>query len=324
MSFPIIDISQIDQPESQLKIAQAITTACEQWGFLLIKGHPIPANDIKEMFRISKDFFHLPEDQKEAWSINKSYIGYNGSLKDRAKDDKMSMWLSGLPGALRDNISSLPPYWHRHIDAIENFKHKCHGLVIKLLVCFAMAMNLPDKDYFASAHREDVGNGNGFRMIMYPARDASPGGVTRMSPHTDSGSVTLLFQDCAGLEVEAPTGQWVRAPCLDDHILINLGDALAFWSGGHLKATRHRVTFDGVPFDKARQTMAYFGSANPETVLEPLAGGSQERLKGYNANGIVINPGITVGEYQRKIMEKIYGNGAAQEQSGARIAVSAA
>lgn len=313
MAFPIINISKIDEPASQLSIAKEITSACKKWGFLLIKGHEIPTEDIADMFRQSKTFFDLPEEQKEPWPINAKYIGYNGSLKDRARDDKMSMWLSGVPGALAANSNALPPFWRQHTDKIEAFKHKCHGLVLKLLVCFALAMGLPDRNFFADAHGEAAGNGNGFRMIEYPARAASPGDVTRMSAHSDSGSVTLLFQDCAGLDVESPSGEWVKAPCLESHILINLGDALAFWSGAQLKATMHRVTFDGVPFDRARQTMAYFGSADPATVLRPLVNdGSAETLKGYNANGIEVSPGITVGEYQKKIMEKIYGAGIKQ------------
>lgn len=70
-------------------------------------------------------------------------------------------------------------------------------------------------------------------------------------PHSDAGSGTLL-QDSAGLEVEDPTGEWVKAPCLEDHILVKLGDALAFWSRGMLKATLDRVTYEGVPFNKER------------------------------------------------------------------------
>lgn len=307
MSFPIIDISKIDEPDSQLAIAKEITEASKQWGFLLIKGHQIPSSEVGDMFQLSKEFFHLPEEQKAPWPVNDKYLGYNASLSDRMQDDKMSMWLSGVPGALKENQSALPPFWHDHVEKLEKFKHECHGVIMKMLVCFALAMGLPDKNYFADAHKEDAGNGNGFRLIRYPARQESPGAVhTRMSAHADSGSVTLLFQDCAGLEVESPTGEWVKAPCLKDHILVNLGDALSFWSGNQLKATMHRVTFDGVPFDQERLTMAYFGSAAPETVLEPLSGGG-EKMGAYSTNGITVYPGITVGEYGKQIMEKIYG-----------------
>lgn len=221
------------------------------------------------------------------------------------------MWLSGKPGFLAgEGHKALPPYWHDKIATIEEFKHTCYGLVSKLLVCFALAMNLGDRNYFAKAHAEGAGNGNQFRMLCYPSRGNEPLQTsTRMSPHSDSGSVTLLFQNCAGLDVESPSGEWVQAPHIENHILVNLGDALAFWSGRQLKATKHRVTFNSVPHDVERMSMAYFGAASPDTVLEPLKVDGAEAFEKYEANGLTIPPGITVGEYSKMIMASIYGAG---------------
>jgi len=258
------------------------------------------------MFTLGKDFFSLLEDDKAPWPINKNQIGYKGSFRDRNKDDKMSMWFGGLPGSLERDPSAFPPFWLTKIQKIEAFKHECHALVLKLLVCFAIAMDLPDSEFFAKAHGEYTGKGNSFRMLMYPARGEMPERVgSRMQQHTDSGSVTLLFQQAAGLEVMAPSGEWVKAPCEKDCILINLGDALSFWSGNQLKATLHRVTFDGLPYDEERQSMAYFGAANQETVLQPLLSGVT--MGEYHSNGLVVEPGITVGELNRQIMTSIYG-----------------
>ncbi|KAL9114997.1 MAG: hypothetical protein Q9227_001241 [Pyrenula ochraceoflavens] len=302
--FPIIDISRISDPAQQISIAKAITSASAQWGFLLLKGHPIPAKDINEVMLMGTEFFALTEDQKAPWPVNGKYIGYSAALSDRHKDDKMSMWFGGVPGDLKQDSEALPPYWRERAAKVEKFKHTCYELVIQLLQCFAIALDLSDRNFFAKAHPENAGNGNSLRMLMYPAR-TEPSKGTRMSPHTDSDSVTLLFQDSAGLEVESPTGEWVKAPCIDSHILVNLGDSLCFWSGGQLKATKHRVTFEGVPHDRARQTMAYFGRAAPDTVLEPI--GDRANIGRYNTNGIDVYPGITVGEYGRLIMEQIYG-----------------
>jgi len=310
MAFPIIDISGIDRPECQHRIAQEVTEACKQWGFLLIKGHPIPPRDIEEMFSLGKEFFSLPDDQKDPYPITSKSIGYVGSFKDRGKDDKMSMWFGGVPGALDENKAALHPFWHTRTEKVEAFKHKCHQLVIQLLECFAIAMGLSDRHYFAAAHQEDAGNGNSLRMLMYPARTEKPPAAevgTRMATHTDSGSVTLLFQQAAGLEVLSPGGgeEWVKAPCIKDCILVNLGDALSFWSGTQLKATLHRVTFDGLPYDQERQSMAYFGAANPDTVLQPILPG--RTMAKYYSNGLELEPGITVGELNRMIMRNIYG-----------------
>ena len=312
MDFPIIDISGIDHEDTQLAIAEQITEASRTWGFFLLKNPAIPTQDNDNMFRRAQEFFiDVPESEKHPWPINNSYVGYNHPLSDAKKDDKASMWLSGRPGFLAANTGALPPFWRQHIDEIEAFKHSCHGLVVKLLVCFALAMNLPDRNFFAKAHHEDAGNGNQFRLLCYPSRNNEPSkSTTRMSAHSDSGSVTLLFQTCAGLEVESPSGKWVPAPYIPRHILVNIGDALAFWSGGRLKATKHRVTFDGVPHNVERLSMAYFGAASPDTVLEPIKNGdAKSEMEHYEANGVTIQPGITVGEYGRMIMENIYGSG---------------
>lgn len=327
--FPIIDISDIDDPDHQASIANSVTEACQKWGFLLLKGHPVPTADIDEMFDLGKSFFGLDESEKDPYPITAQSIGYVGSFKDRGKDDKMSMWFGGVVlGGLDANRSSLPPFWHAHTAMVEAFKHRCHVLVVKLLECFALALGLEDREVFVRAHNEDGGDGNALRMLMYPRRRRSvaeteegtgemetkkdgtgAGRVgSRMAEHTDSGSVTLLFQRAAGLEVMSPAGEWVRAPHVQDCILVNIGDALSFWSGGRLKATLHRVTFDGVPFDRERQSMAYFGKASPDTVLQPIVGvGGGGTLEKYVSNGLVLEPGVTVGELSKMIMRDIYG-----------------
>ena len=304
MPFPIVDVSKIESPESQLAIAKEVTEACKQWGFLLIKGHGIPSKEIEEMFSLSKEFFSMPEEKKAPFPLKESEVGYMGSFQDSGKDDKMSMWFGGLPGTIKNN-SGLPPFWYEHAEKVEAFKHMCHSLVVKLLVCFAVGMGLPDRNFFADAHLENAGKGNSLRMLMYPARGERPQiEGSRMRQHTDSGSVTLLFQEKAGLELLSPTGDWVQAPCIKDCILINLGDTLSLWSGNYLKATLHRVTFDGLPYDQERQSMAYFGAAHPDTVLKPIMTG--QKISKYLSNGIEVEPGMTAGQLNELIMNNIY------------------
>lgn len=306
-SFPIINISQISDEDHQESIAQHITNACKEWGFLLLQGHQIPEADIEELFSLSKTFFSFPEHEKRKWQINDRYIGYTGPLEDGGNADNESVWFGGIPGALEDDRTSLPPFWQGGCaEKIEALKHKCHQIVIQILQCFAIALRLEDRNYFANSHAADSGNGNALRTIWYPAREKPLAEAdSRLVPHTDSGSVTLLFQNVAGLEVESPDGTWVRAPCERNHVLLNLGDSLSLWSGGVLKATRHRITFDSLPHDQTRQSMAYFARAAPETKLDPIRG--PQRTENYNLNTIDVYPGITAGEYTKLTMEMLYG-----------------
>lgn len=95
MEFPIIDIAAIDEPNSQLKIAQQITKASQTWGFVLLKNHSIPTEDIDRMFAVCREFFvDVPEEMKEPWPVNNKYVGYNRALTDRLANDKSSMYES--------------------------------------------------------------------------------------------------------------------------------------------------------------------------------------------------------------------------------------
>ena len=59
-------------------------------------------------------------------------------------------------------------------------------------------------------------------------------GTSRIWAHTDSGSVTLLWQDSVGgLEIEDPvSGQFIEVTNPQPAVLVNLGDAVERFEGG--------------------------------------------------------------------------------------------
>lgn len=62
-------------------------------------------------------------------------------------------------------------------------------------------------------------------------------------------------------------------------ILVNIGDALAFWTKGMLKSTVHRVTFGG---GAERYSIAYFCHPLDEVRLEPV---QSEVIEQYGDQG---------------------------------------
>jgi isopenicillin N synthase-like dioxygenase len=255
------------------------------------------------MFDLSKAFFSLPETEKDPYLIDKTRTGYVGSFKDKNKDDKESMYFGGVRHGFDSSTPSIPPFWYQHLDTIEKFRATCHELTLKLLRCFAISFGL-HPEYFAKGHQATEPPGSQLRMLHYPARVEPPDpNITRLIAHSDSQSITLLFQRNPGLDVLSPSGKWVRAPCWDDHILVNIGDALQFWSGNQLKSTMHRVTFEGLPHDQARYSMAYFCGANNETKLTPLVGGEV----GIGWDGKSVGT-ITAGEYFSRQFDDLYGS----------------
>jgi isopenicillin N synthase-like dioxygenase len=81
------------------------------------------------------------------------------------------------------------------------------------------------------------------RMLHYPPHPAgAAANQLGCGSHTDWGAITLLAQDdCGGLEVQTPDGQWVRAEPIKNTFVVNIGDLLARWTNDLYKSTPHRV-----------------------------------------------------------------------------------
>ena len=155
----------------------------------------------------------------------------------------------------------------------------------RILELIAVALALP-VDQFTSCHSCGKENFDNFDLMHYPPISENGDDATsersgyRISPHTDWGSLSFLFQqDVGGLEVRPPgysspslsleTEEWTPAPAWNDMVLVNIGDMLEFWTAGLLKSTWHRV----VPGNMGhihRYALAYFVHPDRDTVLRPL------------------------------------------------------
>ncbi|KAK4988635.1 hypothetical protein LTR50_003818 [Elasticomyces elasticus] len=170
----------------------------------------------------------------------------------------------------------------------------CAILVSKLLTSIALALNL-DPAYLSHAHSQQLYQ---LRLLHYPPLPTSvlhSGEKGRIEAHSDFGTLTLLFQDdAAGLEVEdtnEPERFTAVAP-VKDTVLVNVGDLLMRWSNDLLRSTVHRVVAPpsdrlngeargedgwkgesgGREMTKARYSIPFFATADPDTVIEALPG----------------------------------------------------
>lgn len=132
---------------------------------------------------------------------------------------------------------------------LSDFSRRSHSIALQLLRVFAFNFRIPEseggRDYFLSRHRYDKPSGDHIRWLRYPFRsaedDASAGSPVRLGAHTDHGSITLLFsQPVGGLQVyrrELDRFEFVR-PLETGSIIVNLGDAIQFWTDGGLPRVR--------------------------------------------------------------------------------------
>ena len=119
--------------------------------------------------------------------------------------------------------------------------------------------------------------------------------------HTDFGSLTLLWsQNVAGLQLKTPAGQWKYVPPVDNGIICNVGDTLAFWSAGYLKSTIHRVVRP--PDDQAhfhRLGLFYFVRPGNDVDIKPAPSPLLRRLGLVSEDSETARP-VTGLEYVRE------------------------
>jgi isopenicillin N synthase-like dioxygenase len=151
-----------------------------------------------------------------------------------------------------------------------------------LLHSFARHLGLPET-WFDSFFADSAST---LRLLRYPPRppESVDGvesetflldkGLSRPSltgEHTDSGCVTLLWQDAVGgLQARNAAGAWIDVPSVPDSLVVNLGDLMQFWTGGAFRATPHRVLGGAIGQGADRYSIPFFFEPSLDARIAPV------------------------------------------------------
>lgn len=192
---------------------------------------------------------------------------------------------------------------------MQTFFLECASLIHNVLRCLAVSLG-QDPEELSDTHSQDLFQ---LRILHYPSVPLDVlhrNEKTRISAHSDFGTITLLFQDAVGgLEIEDPLspGNFKPARPVEGTCLINLGDLMERWSNGRWKSTVHRV---GAPpameakdgeqvLCKPRYSIPFFSIANLDTEIDALPGcWSESNPKKHEK--------VTAGEYVQMRMAALY------------------
>ncbi|PWZ02030.1 Clavaminate synthase-like protein [Testicularia cyperi] len=281
---------------SDPNLAQQILEACIETGFFYLTDHGIPSHDVDSMFETSSRLF-LEETEQERLKYqdrinNTGYTSMRHEKLDSTStaggDLKESFYLARLaktsgkpqpgdtarPDPHQPPSQLLPPSLEKLRQPIGEFVEECKRVCDAVLAGFALAIG-HDVGFFHQSHH---GQHDRLRLIHYPptevstAQDISAGGSIRAGSHSDFGSCTLLFQkDVGGLQVQTKAGDWIDIPPQPNCLVVNVGDAIEFWTAGLFRSTQHRVVMPRTESETgSRFSMAYFCQPDEHTKLEPL------------------------------------------------------
>ena len=292
---PLVDLSGAFEPGPRRdEVVDAIRRACEDVGFLVITGHGVSDALVQRVDAASRRLFALPLDEKMAWaraSDNlRGYVPLRSSTLALAHDEVTPPDLSELytvsrfddpaaaarAGSHQGQSAGRSAFFAPNVwpdpERAPDFKealNECYAvledLAANLMRLMALALDL-DEHWFDDKIAEHI---TGLAVLHYPALEEPPlEGQHRRGPHTDWGSVTILYHDGQpGLQILSPEDRWEDVPSVPGSFVVNLGDLMAAWTNDRWVSTQHRVIVpDDVTGD--RISVAFFHQPAYDALIE--------------------------------------------------------
>ncbi|MCJ1226782.1 hypothetical protein MMC12_003436 [Toensbergia leucococca] len=329
MELPTLDLSVfINGNDYQRALwSQQLLDVCKTYGFFKLKGHGLQNQTMSELFERSRQFFDLPDEIKakakhpprpnphRGWSPQgqEKLAGITGFQKgERAPQLCEDIKETFDQGPRNDPL--FPNIWPAESDIpgfrpfMETLFEAFHSIHMNILHSLELSLQLPPSRLSSLCSN----NHTELRLTHYPPIDVSrlkDGKTSRISEHTDFGSVTLLLQDSTGgLEVEDQSldGSFIPIESKDKtEMVVNIGDTLQRWTNDTLRSANHRVTIPVGMKERSQGTIpprlsvAFFGKANRDASLRCLPEFAHLRTPLFDED-------VTALDYNQRMVEKTY------------------
>ncbi|EFH42820.1 hypothetical protein ARALYDRAFT_496548 [Arabidopsis lyrata subsp. lyrata] len=250
ISSPDIPVIDLCSPDEEL-VAIAVVKASQEWGIFQVVNHGIPTELILRLQQVGKEFFELPETEKEAilkvethgWIISFTASGHRLE--------------STTNSGLRILESTLNEEYASHIKKLSE----------KIMEWLSEGLGL------RRLRREALKEGLGGETVEYlmkinyypPCPD--PELVVGAPDHTDVNGITLLVaNEALGLQA-FKDNQWIDAKYTTSGIIVIIGDQFLRMSNGKYKSVEHRAKMDK---EKTRISWPVFVESSLDHVFGPL------------------------------------------------------
>jgi len=279
--IPVIDVAPLmsDDPAGLARVAAQMLQAAETVGFFYVRNHGIPEAVLEATDHAARAFFARTEDEKQQCRPIDRHRGFlsigQAKMHDKAKIDLKESFIWGLdigdddPDYLAGNRMFGPNRWPDFAPAMRPafnaFFDAANLCGQRLLRAFAASLGIAP-DYFTRAFAKPVTRGT---VVYYPPQPPDAGeDQFGVAPHTDYGTITLLYQDSVGgLQVWSKQKEWVTAHPIPGTLVINVGDLLGRWTNDRFKSTPHRVVNQS---GRERMSIVAFVDPDFDTPIMPV------------------------------------------------------
>ncbi|XP_038889717.1 codeine O-demethylase-like isoform X2 [Benincasa hispida] len=283
--IPIIDVgvflpSSSPEPEVLDSELGKLRSALAKEGCFQAIGHGISSSFLDKIREIAKEFFGLPEEEKQKYcpsNEDNEFQGYGNDVvvsENQVLDWNYRIFIQVFPHDSRK--LNLWPNGFREI--LEEYVDNIKLVMEALYKAIAKSLKI-DEDSFVK-QLGDLSPMNA-RFNFYPPC-SRPDLVLGVKAHTDGSALTILLQDkeMEGLQVFVDD-KWVKVPALPYALIVNLGDQMEIMSNGILKSPLHRAVTNS---ERMRISLAMFHIPEIEREIGPVEGlVDEERPKKYKS-----------------------------------------
>ncbi|KAL8703056.1 MAG: hypothetical protein Q9225_008127, partial [Loekoesia sp. 1 TL-2023] len=231
-SLPLIDYSKLveyktsnnpDSVQTSKNEQQKLFAALRDVGFVYLQNHAIAPAAQQQLFQHARRFFAQPESDKAKIETGESKAFHGWFSPQRTSGDKSKSDQKEAFDIGDDNDPTRPNQWPsgwpEFRTDMSSFFEQCHEVHLELLAALAEQVGLKPDFFVPYVQAKD----HFFRVLYYPETTGeSFRDRFRASPHTDYGTLTLLFNDShGGLQIRNKAGEYVDAPPIPDAAIVN-------------------------------------------------------------------------------------------------------
>nr|CAA6830649.1 MAG: Isopenicillin N synthase [uncultured Thiotrichaceae bacterium] len=220
--------------------AEAFVASLREYGFGVLKNHPIPESDVISIYQNWERFFASPG--KSEWQFDPVTMDgfYPLEVSETAKGYALK--------DLKEYYHYFHP-WGKCPPALKGelvaYREKAQALAAELLSWVEQFTPADVSAGFSEPLSQMIDGSEQtlLRVLHYPPLQGDePEGAVRAAAHEDINLLTVLpAANAAGLQVLGRDGQWMDVPCDFGLLIVNTGDMLQEASGGYFSSTTHRV-----------------------------------------------------------------------------------
>ncbi len=282
--IPVIDLAEALSEQAPPGVLEQVRRAAEQVGVIQVVNHGVPADLIADYNARIGRLLSRPRADKAAlasptghpqrgWRQWPDDFGrlelerYNVAQFDTAADARTAgvpaeyLGIYAHPNVWPDDDPGLRAVAFRYLQAAA-------GLAQRVLELHARALGLPGRTFWLGDLPHARLTTNDYPAWSYPGTGQDEDKLLLLE-HADDSTLTVLGQqgDYEGLQVQLPDGGWLPVPIIDGALQAFSGKLLTRWTGGALRAVRHRVVAGGTV---TRRSTAVFCYPALATVVGPL------------------------------------------------------